>query len=120
MTALTPQERERLEALERSLWRGATRFDRDHMERVLAPDFLEFGRSGRTYTRAEILAFEPSELDAVLRDLEIRALSPNVALLTYRSELRQGPDPALANRSSIWTRLNGTWQLRFHQGTPTT
>jgi hypothetical protein len=120
MTALTPQERERLEALERSLWKAATRFDREHMERVLAADFREFGRSGRTYTRAEILAFKPSELDAVLRDLEIRALGPDVALATYRSELRSDGHPALANCSSIGTRLDDNWQLRFHQGTPTT
>lgn len=107
MPALTPQERERLEALERSLWKAATRFDREHMERVLAADFREFGRSGRTYTRADILAFKPSELDAVLRDLEIRALGPNVALVTYRSELLSDGDPALAHRSSIWTLLDG-------------
>jgi hypothetical protein len=52
--------------------------------------------------------------------LEIRALGPNVALVTYRSELLSDGDPALAHRSSIWTLLDDNWQLRFHQGTPTT
>jgi hypothetical protein len=118
MVALEPQERKQLEALEESLWTAATRFDRDHMERVLAADFFEFGRSGATYDRAGILALEPSELDVLLSEMQIRLLGPDVAVITYRSELRREGETYPANRSSIWTRHDGIWQLRFHQGTP--
>ena len=42
---------EELRILEESLWRHETRFDRDYLQRVLHPDFFEFGRSGRVWTR---------------------------------------------------------------------
>ena len=43
-----------LRGLEESLWRAETRFDRKYMDAVLAPDFAEFGRSGRRYDRDAI------------------------------------------------------------------
>ena len=119
MSDLADSDHEQLARLEESLWRTETRFDREYMEAVLAPDFLEFGRSGRTYSRVEVLELERAPIDAVLRDLTIRALGPDVALATYVSELRHGEELTLANRGSIWTRTNSRWLLRFHQGTPT-
>jgi len=35
--------------LEESMWRAETRFDRGYVERLLHPDFFEFGRSGRVW-----------------------------------------------------------------------
>jgi hypothetical protein len=108
-----------LPALEHSLWRAETRFDRALMEATFAPDFHEFGRSGRRYTRDEMLfdAKDAEEIDATLHDLKVTDLAPGLALVTYISEVRY--DPAeWANRASIWDRSSGRWQLRFHQGTP--
>jgi hypothetical protein len=119
MSDLTDADRDTLARLEASLWRTDTRFDREHMENLLATEFVEFGRSGRAYNRAEILELEPSLINAVLRDLTIQPLGSDVALATYVSELRHGNETTLANRSSIWIRAEGHWQLRFHQGTPT-
>ena len=80
------------------MWRSETRGDRSWMEH-LARDIVEFGRSGRRYTRAEILAVEVGEIHATLplRDLRIRRLGGGVVLVTYQSEV----DGLLANRSSI-------------------
>ena len=106
-------------ALEESMWRAETRFDRDYLERVLHPDFFEFGRSGRTWTRTETMASEPGDIDAVLPlpDFTVCELGPDAVLVTYRSIVRrQHPDHA--NRSSIWVRDGDAWRLRFHQGTP--
>ena len=108
-----------LPALEHSLWAAETRFDRAVMERTFAPDFLEFGRSGRRYTRVEMF-FDPADahaIDATLHDLELRPLSSDLMLVTYRSELRAPEGSEWGNRSSIWDRSSGAWQLRFHQGT---
>lgn len=55
-----------LRELEESLWRAETRFDVDHMDRVLHPDFAELGRSGRTYTHAECLAHTADRIEARL------------------------------------------------------
>lgn len=90
------------------------------MERVLAPDFVEFGRSGRQYDRAECLAAEAFDIPASLPlpELRVNALDADTALVTYVSVVRY--DKVLrANRASIWSRTPDGWQLRFHQGTPT-
>ncbi|HWD69086.1 MAG TPA: nuclear transport factor 2 family protein [Solirubrobacteraceae bacterium] len=110
-------QRELIE-LERSLWRAETRFDAQFMERTLAADFREFGRSGRVYERADTLAVTGDSIDAHLRDFQLSMLADDVALLTYVSEV-QHEALDLANRSSVWVRRDGRWQLRFHQGTPT-
>ena len=48
---LSKQDRAALERLEEDLWREETRFDLKRMNEIIAPDFLEFGRSGRIYRR---------------------------------------------------------------------
>ena len=113
------QHDEELQSLEESLWRAETRFDRVHMERLLAPDFFEFGRSGRRYTRAETLSAVPCTIRAKipLEDFSIRLIHPDVALVTYISEVQYALLER-ANRASIWVRHSDRWQLQFHQGTP--
>lgn len=113
-----PDSRQQLIELEWALWRAETRFDREFMERTLAEDFREFGRSGRVYERAETLAVTGDSIEASLRDFQFSMLADDVALLTYVSEV-QHQALELANRTSIWVRRDGRWQLRFHQGTPT-
>jgi hypothetical protein len=108
-----------LRQLEESLWRTETRFDHGHMDAILAPDFTEFGRSGRTYSRAECLAVAAEQFVArlPLQNFEVRPIDGNSVLVTYVSEVGSGP-VLRANRSSIWTRHGKGWWLRFHQGTP--
>ena len=116
------QDKQLLETLEENLWKSETRFDMDWMERTLASDFLEFGRSGRVYSRNETLGLESQPIDArlPLEDFRARLISPDVALVTYISAVAYGGVVELGNRSSIWSRTECGWELRFHQGTPTT
>lgn len=102
-------------ALEQALWHAKTRFDPAFMQRILAPDFREFGRSGRTYTREATLALTPGPLEATLSDVTVHDVAPDTALVTYVTVVR---DEA-TNRSSLWQRTAAGWQLRFHQGTAT-
>ena len=44
-----------LTVLEESMWRGGTRYDRAWLEKVWAKDMAEFSRSGRVYTRDELM-----------------------------------------------------------------
>ena len=94
-----------LQALERQLLDPATRKDWAAVTALLADDFREFGKSGRAYTKAEIL--ELAEFHAV-------PLGPEAALVTYCS-MEAG---AMARRCSVWVWRNGLWQMLFHQGTP--
>ena len=46
---------------------SGTRFDRDYMELVLATDFIEFGRSGRSYDRDAVMAMTGDSIPVRLR-----------------------------------------------------
>ncbi|WP_375406806.1 DUF4440 domain-containing protein [uncultured Amnibacterium sp.] len=119
---MDPDDVARLTELEESLWRATTRFDRDHLARVYADDFDEFGRSGKHWTREASMAAAVEAFETVLPlpHLRIRPLGPDAALLTYRSEMTYPDDDVtlVANRSSVWHRIDGQWRLRFHQATP--
>lgn len=108
--------------LEVSLWVAETRGDRAYMDRVLGDAFVEFGRSGRKYTRDQILD-APIEGEIEIRlplpAFRVRLIADGVALATYRSDVGFGGEIEKANRASLWRRdESGDWHLEFHQGTP--
>ena len=116
---LSNQEKRDLELLEEGLWRADIRFDRKRMDRILAPDFFEFGRSGRIHRRAAILGTpaQPIVARLPLADFRARLLDADLAQVTYVSTVTyQGVDER-STRSSLWSRTANGWQLRFHQGT---
>jgi hypothetical protein len=112
-----------LRDLEVELHRSETRQNRSRMESLLHPDFVEVARSGRRYSRNEVLeefsGGRPME-PVHAQDFELSAVGPGIALLTYRSA-HVGPAGDLhrhALRSSLWMETPGGWRIRFHQGTP--
>ena len=120
MEVLTKEEISELRSLEQELWQEKTRFDIQRMREIMAEDFFEFGMSGRYYTLEDTLAIEAQEIKAEipLANFSVRKFSENVALVTYNSATKYGEKVFHARRSSLWSRNNGGWQLRFHQGTP--
>jgi hypothetical protein len=118
--SLSDSDARQLRQLEESLWRAESRFDRAQMSQIFAPDFLEFGRSSRIYRREDALSIEHQEIPAKLPlpNLEIRLVHPDVALVTYESDVSYSSGRERARRSSLWSRTAKGWQLRFHQGTP--
>lgn len=95
----------------------------DTVSALLADDFEEFGRSGRTYDKNAIMQDLSNQLSqrVEIHDFRLRSLSDGVALVTYRSSRLGDPasDELAALRSSIWRREQGGWRMVFHQGTPT-
>ena len=89
---LNQRDRDTLERLEEELWREDTRFDIGRMEELLAPDFVEFGRSGRVYRREDTLAVPRGPIDAVLPlpGFRVRSLSPEIVQVTYDSAVTYG------------------------------
>jgi hypothetical protein len=120
MPELADAERALLLTLEESMWRAETRYDRAHMEALLADDFVEFGRSGRAYRREDTLASPPGYFETVLPlpGFTARLLAPGLALVTYDSIVTYDDAVLRARRVSIWSRTPTGWRLRFHQGTP--
>ncbi len=117
---LTKEDRDTLQRLEEELWREDTRFDIEYMTKIMAPDFIEFGRSGRIYRREDSLSARRQPINAVLPlpDFSARLLHPDVAQVTYNGAVTYDGVVLHARRSSIWSRTPDGWVLRFHQGTP--
>ena len=115
---------EQLQALEVELHKPAARRDATRLNVLLHDDYLEFGRSGSAYTKADILSRLPAEAPratVVADGFALRRLAGDVALLTYRSAhlLGDGTLDRFSRRASVWQRMGLRWQMRFHQGTPT-
>lgn len=117
---LSENDRATLQRLEESLWREATRFDRNRMNDIFAPDFYEIGGSGSIWNKEQCLATTPQTILAVvpLPEFQARLIHPDVAQVTYNSVVTYGGIVQHSRRSSLWTRTSSGWQLRFHQGTP--
>lgn len=113
-----------LRKLEESLLDPAVRRNREKLRTLLDPDFSEFGSSGRTWTRntiIELLQLEQQFVPPEIEDYRCAMLTDDVALVTYRTARTNAEtDERLSSlRSSVWTRHDGAWRMRFHQGTRT-
>jgi hypothetical protein len=90
------------------------------LERLLAPDFHEFGASGGEFVyrgTAELVA-ESAVLGAsiTVEDMRGQLLGDGLVMLKYTSE-NHG---RCSNRTSLWRRVApGRWQIFHHQGTIT-
>jgi hypothetical protein len=113
-----------LRTLEVTLHQPEVRSDSEKLDRLLHERFREFGRSGRIYTKAEILSeftHEPQTYAVWSQDFQVEPMSEGVALLTYRSAHinSDGELERHTNRASLWQLTERGWQMLFHQGTPT-
>ncbi len=123
---------EHLENLENFLFDPVARRDISAVSNLLAEEFREFGSSGRTYTKLDILAELSTELPVIitLTDFVCQLISPTTALVTYKSlSSHENRSPTQALRSSVWVLRSlprqysnspaeePTWQMIFHQGT---
>jgi hypothetical protein len=108
-----------LRELEERLLESEVRRDRAQVSALLAEDFLEFGSSGRVWTRAEILDLLATETytQPEMIDFACRRIAEGVALATYKTVRMDAGERTETLRSSLWTQKSGTWQVRFHQGT---
>ena len=91
----------------------------DRLEELLDPDFEEIGRSGRLWTRAEMIAAlvadtDPEQRTVKVSDLSGRAVAPGFVLLTYVTQV----EGRRARRSSLWRQSMKGWRVLHHQGTP--
>jgi hypothetical protein len=110
---MTAKDSAQFLALETALHKREVRSSAEHLSRLLADDFIEFGSSGRVFSKSAIiqsLSQEEGELSVSVEDFAASELAADVVLVTY-----------LANkqtlRSSIWKKIGGRWQMIFHQGT---
>ncbi len=115
---------EALRQLEEQLLQEHVRRSAAAVGHLLADEFVEFGSSGRTWNKEqiiEVLQQDDGGCERSLRDFQTNFLAPGVVLVTCRvirksADERQPPVESL--RSSIWKLIDGRLQMVFHQGTP--
>ncbi|MCW2738137.1 ribonuclease HI family protein [Nocardioides sp.] len=110
---VAPTDEEHVVAMERALLTDELRSDRAAVAALLHPDWQEVGRSGRLWTRDDILdaigPIEHVDLEVVSAD----RIGADAILLLWRAT----GDGRSTLRSSLWVRAGRGWQQRFHQGT---
>lgn len=103
-------------AAEMDLLSSDTRHDARRVRSLLHPDFREIGRSGRMWTRSDVLIElleEPTRRTPETDDWAFEHLAPTIVLATYRVGGPRGG----SRHSSIWDVSGPEPALRFHQGT---
>ncbi len=105
--------------LELKLLNSVTGKNLGELESLLAPEFFEFGSSGKVWERKDILKTLSDEKPEAIEasDFNVVSLSENIMLVTYRAARTSDIGVTQALRSSIWKNRNDRWQLIFHQGT---
>jgi ribonuclease HI len=82
---------------------------------LLHPDWTEVGRSGRLWSREEILAeIGPLPAPVTLEVMRVDRVTPDSVLLLWRGVAASGETTL---RSSWWVREGDRWLQRYHQGT---
>lgn len=104
---------EQITARELALLSATLRADPPSAAELLHPDFTEVGASGRSYDREEMLAHLAPLTGVEAEEFVADEIAPGVVLLRYATA---GPGGTV-ERTSLWTRENGRWLLRHHQGT---
>ena len=109
---------------ELSLHQFDIRTNQDSLSTLLHPEFLEVGKSGKTYNYQSIIESMGLEkrTDSSIhsQDYECIRLDNNAYLILYRTAVidRKGAASDYAKRSSVWIYDGEEWKLRYHQGTP--
>ncbi|MBT6207677.1 MAG: DUF4440 domain-containing protein [Francisellaceae bacterium] len=101
--------------LECSLLKSSVRTSAEKLDGLLLNDFIEFGSSGKKYSKNDILERLPNEepSEFVVSDFSINQLSKEVVLATYEVSVNS----VWSLRSSIWKNVENQWGMIFHQGT---
>ena len=120
-----PENERLLVALEVALLDSAVRGSAAQLNDVFADEFVEFGSSGRAYTKNDIIAFlleESSTEKGVSRraeDIKVHWLAENSAFVNYKLVRTEPAGQKTSLRTSIWKYSDARWQMVFHQGTDT-
>jgi hypothetical protein len=105
--------------LEQRLAQVGRKLSPEDASSLIAEDFVEFGASGRVWSKAEIIAAmsEWAPIERIIEDFAVRELAASVYLVTYKLiGVDRQPSP-FSLRSSIWRNNGKAWQIVFHQGT---
>ena len=87
-------------------------------QELLADNFFEFGSSGTTWTKSNVLASLSTTQRAPTRasGFKLECISPSLVLLNYYTVTNPHGEDHTVLRSSIWIKQQSGWKMVFHQG----
>lgn len=95
------------------------------LDQLITDDFIEFGASGKIFTKANLLAYAQekkfNQSTIAIENFQIISLVNNIVLATYKAvkTIELARTTISSHRSSIWQfDADQEWRIRFHQGTP--
>jgi hypothetical protein len=113
-----------IKELEEKLLAPAVRGSREELEKLISPEFIEYGSSGKIYnflaTITSLIADSKNKFNYSFVNFKTRRLSDDAILALYILETEKNHHIAIANRSSVWHWEEGSWRIIFHQGTKVT
>jgi hypothetical protein len=119
-----------IKGLEERLLLQKVRSSREELEKLISPEFIEYGSSGKIYnylgTIAYLLTNSVDTFKYSFVNFKTRRLSDDTILALYILEIEKNRKINITNRSSLWRReedfdgQDSIWQIIFHQGTRVT
>jgi glyoxylase I family protein len=113
-----------IKALEGKLLDPVIRASREELEKLISPEFIEYGSSGLIYnysgTISYLVANAADTFNYSFVNFKARRLSDDTILALYILEIEKNRRIAISNRSSVWRWEEGIWRVIFHQGTRVT
>lgn len=101
---------------EKELLDNTKRLSLENLNRLIHEDFLEFGKSGGTFRKSDLMTESGAgTIELEVLGFDVRPLSEDTVQAIYQS--RNQVNGEIANRCSIWKREQVGWQMIFHQGT---
>lgn len=100
--------------LEKSFLTDEVRGDPASVAALLHPDWVEVGKSGRVWSKADKLAEVSPGLGTDFELIKVERIAPEVILVQWRGLSDRGN----SRRVSVWVRDGNRWLMRYQQGTP--
>ena len=103
-------------ALETSLFLKEYLNDKDYLEKIFHPDFMEIGKTGNIYRKKETIEalYGSDDRNIQVRSFNVRMMSLDTYVVNYVSIHEDG---TRVQRTSIWMETLLGLVLYFHQGT---
>ncbi|QKS70018.1 DUF4440 domain-containing protein [Paenalkalicoccus suaedae] len=101
-------------ALEHTHIRDDVRHDTNLLSDILSDDFVEIGKSGAIFNKADCLETGVSTIDVTITEFDARFLAQNLVQTFYHSA--DNVSQKNVRRTTIWRLEGETWRMLYHQG----
>lgn len=113
---ITKEISDQFYALETSLFLKEYLNDKEYLEKIFHPDYMEIGKTGNVYNRKETIdaLYGSDDRNIKITSFEVRAMSLSMYRVNYVSTHEDG---TRVYRTSIWMETLLGLVLYYHQGT---